>query len=215
MFLFVGLGNPGPRYAGNRHNIGFMAVDAIARRHGFAPFRGRFRGLVSEGMIGDRAVRIVKPLTYMNESGRCVGELLRFFKLQAGQVHVFHDEIDLGPGRCRVKCGGGAGGHNGLRSIDSHIGREYWRVRMGIGHPGHKDLVHDYVLEDFAKAERSAWLPVLVDAVADAAELLLDDGGNAFMSRVAQTVFPPPPRPAASSNEPGQAGQRGHGPANK
>jgi len=195
MFLFVGLGNPGPKHAGQRHNIGFMTVDAIARRHGFGPFRARFQGLISEGMIASQPVRILKPLTYMNESGRSVGEALRFFKLRSAHVYTFYDDLDLKPGKCRVKIGGGAGGHNGLRSLDAHIGKEYWRVRLGIGHPGHKDRVLAYVLQDFAKAERTSWLPKLLDAAADDAGLLVQGEENAFMSRMSHLVFPPAAKP--------------------
>lgn len=195
MFLFVGLGNPGPKHAGQRHNIGFMTVDAIARRHGFGPFRARFQGLISEGAIAGQPVRILKPLTFMNESGRSVGEALRFFKLRSAHVYTFYDDLDLKPGKCRVKIGGGAGGHNGLRSLDAHIGKEYWRVRLGIGHPGHKERVLAYVLQDFAKAERTSWLPKLLDAAADDAGLLVQGEENAFMSRMSHAVFPPPPKP--------------------
>ncbi|MDA1308541.1 MAG: aminoacyl-tRNA hydrolase [Proteobacteria bacterium] len=195
MFLFVGLGNPGPKHAGQRHNIGFMMVDAIARRHGFGPFRARFQGLISEGAIAGQPVRILKPLTFMNESGRSVGEALRFFKLRSAHVYTFYDDLDLKPGKCRVKIGGGAGGHNGLRSLDAHIGKEYWRVRLGIGHPGHKERVLAYVLQDFAKAERTSWLPKLLDAAADDAGLLVQGEENAFMSRMSHAVFPPPPKP--------------------
>lgn len=201
MFLFVGLGNPGPKHAGQRHNIGFMAVDEIARRHGFGPFRARFRGLISEGTIAGQPVRLLKPMTYMNESGQSVGEALRFFKLRTAHVYAFYDDLDLKPGKCRVKIGGGAGGHNGLRSLDSHISKEYWRVRLGIGHPGHKDRVHAYVLQDFAKAERTSWVPKLLDAVADDAGLLVQGEENGFMSRVAQAVFPPPPKPPKPPEE--------------
>jgi PTH1 family peptidyl-tRNA hydrolase len=198
MFLFVGLGNPGPKHAGQRHNIGFMTVDEIARRHGFGPFRARFQGLISEGTIAGQPVRILKPLTFMNESGRSVGEALRFFKLRSAHVYTFYDDLDLKPGKCRVKIGGGAGGHNGLRSLDGHIGKEYWRVRLGIGHPGHKDRVLAYVLQDFAKTERTSWLPKLLDAAADDAGLLVQGEENAFMSRMSLALFPPavkPPQP--------------------
>ena len=195
MLLFVGLGNPGPSYAGNRHNIGFMAIDEIARRHGFGRFRSRFRGLVAEGAIGGRPVRLLKPLTWMNESGRSVGEAARFHKTRPAHVYAFHDEIDLAPGKCRVKLGGGAGGHNGVRDIDRHFGREFWRVRLGVGHPGHKDRVHGHVLRDFAREERESWLPALLDAVAAEAGLLALGEEGAFMSRVAHAVFPPPPKP--------------------
>jgi len=196
MLLFVGLGNPGPTYEGNRHNIGFMAIDEIARVHGFGPWRARFQGLVAEGRIAGAKVMTLKPLTYMNESGRSVGEALRFFKLEPSAVHVFYDELDLVPGKVKVKTGGGAGGHNGIRSIDSHIGQAYHRIRMGIGHPGDKAKVHGYVLSDFAKVERNGWLPVLIDAVAREAPALVSGDQGRFMSRVAHAVFPPPPKPA-------------------
>jgi len=194
MLLLVGLGNPGPRYAGNRHNIGYMAVDAIVRRHGFAPWRTRFQGQVSEGRLGALKLLALKPETYMNESGRAVGEALRFYKLAPEAVVVFHDEIDLRFGKVKVKRGGGAGGHNGLRSLDAHIGPDYRRVRLGIGHPGHKDLVHPHVLKDFSKEETKA-VGTLIDAVAAELPKLLagDEGG--FMSRVAFLTAPPKPKP--------------------
>jgi len=197
MFLFVGLGNPGTKHAGQRHNIGFMAADEIARRHGFGAWRSRFQGQICEGTIAGAPVRLLKPMTLMNESGRSVGEALRFFKLRTAHVYVFYDELDLKPGKCRVKLGGGAGGHNGIRSLDAHIGKEYWRVRLGIGHPGQKERVHGYVLQDFAKAERTSWVPKLLDACADEAALLVEGEENAYMSRLAHAVFPPPPKPPA------------------
>ncbi len=196
MLLFVGLGNPGPSYEGNRHNIGFMAIDEIARVHGFGPWRARFQGLAAEGRIAGAKVMALKPLTFMNESGRSVGEALRFFKLEPAAVHVFYDELDLVPGKVKVKTGGGAGGHNGIRRIDSHIGQAYHRIRLGIGHPGDKAKVHGYVLSDFAKAERTSWLPALIDAVAREAPALVSGDPGRFMSRVAHAVFPPPPKPA-------------------
>ncbi|KAB2856629.1 MAG: aminoacyl-tRNA hydrolase [Bauldia sp.] len=178
MLLFVGLGNPGRAYARNRHNIGFMAVEAIADRHGFGPARTRFRGLAREGTIAGERVVALLPQTYMNESGRSVGEALRFHKIELGDVVVFHDELDLAPGKCRVKTGGGAAGHNGLRSIGSHIGAEFKRIRLGIGHPGDKSLVHSYVLNDFAKSEEP-WVRTLCDALAENAALIAkgDDAG--------------------------------------
>lgn len=196
MMLFVGLGNPGPTYEGNRHNIGFMAVDEIVRAHGFGPWRARFQGLVAEGRIAGAKVLALKPLTFMNESGRSVGEALRFFKLEPSSVHVLYDELDLVPGKVRVKTGGGAGGHNGIRSIDQHIGPAYHRIRLGIGHPGDKAKVHGYVLSDFAKIERTTWLPTLIDAVAREAPALVAGDQGRFMSRVTHAVFPPPPKPA-------------------
>lgn len=183
MILLAGLGNPGARYAGNRHNIGFMAVEAIHRRHRFAPWRQRFQGLTAEGTIGSEKVLLVMPGTYMNESGRSVGEAMRFFKIALGDVVVFHDELDLPPAKLRVKTGGGNAGHNGLRSITAQCGNDYRRVRLGIGHPGDKALVHAYVLNDFAKAERP-WVEDLVDAVADAADLLVAGDDASFQNRV-------------------------------
>ena len=194
MLLLVGLGNPGPRHAKNRHNIGFMAVDEIVRRHGFGPWRKRFRGQVAEGNVAGEKVLALKPETYMNESGRAVGEAVRFYKLVPAQVLVVYDEIDLRPGKIKVKTGGGAGGHNGIRSIDSHIGKNYKRLRLGIGHPGDKDLVHGHVLSDFSKQDK-AWLDKLLDAVADELPLLVKGDEGAFMSRVAHIMTPPQPKP--------------------
>jgi peptidyl-tRNA hydrolase, PTH1 family len=178
MLLFVGLGNPGRQYAKNRHNIGFMALEAIARRHGFCAARSRFQGLVAEGAIGGERVMLLQPQTYMNESGRSVGEAARFHKIGVGEIVVFHDELDLAPAKCRLKTGGGVAGHNGLRSITAHVGNDYKRVRMGIGHPGDKSLVHSYVLNDFGKSEEP-WVEALCDALADNAALLIkgDDAG--------------------------------------
>ena len=190
MLLVVGLGNPGPEYAYHRHNIGFMAVDDIVHRHGFSPFRARFQGRLAEGRLaGDKAL-VLKPSTYMNRSGQAVGEAMRYFKLTAEQVVVIYDELDLAPGKCRVKRGGGSGGHNGIRSIDKHIGPEYWRVRLGIGHPGHKDRVHGYVLHDFAKSDED-WLDPLLEAVADAFPLMAEGEPERFMTRVAMLTSPP------------------------
>jgi PTH1 family peptidyl-tRNA hydrolase len=206
MFLLVGLGNPGPRYAFNRHNIGFMTVDEIVRRHGLGPWRSRFQGLVSDGRIGAHKVLALKPQTYMNDSGRSVGEAVRFYKLDLEQVVVIYDEIDLRPGKLKVKTGGGAGGHNGIRSIDAHVGRDYRRVRLGVGHPGHKDLVHRYVLQDFPKVEHD-WVNKLVDAVAREIPLLLDGDEGAFMSRVAHLTAPPrPPKPKPEAGPEGPGG---------
>jgi PTH1 family peptidyl-tRNA hydrolase len=185
MKLFVGLGNPGEKYSANRHNIGFMAVERIAERHDFGPWRKKFQGLVSEGMIKSERVTLLKPETYMNESGRSVGEAQRFLKIPMSDVYVFHDELDLVPGKVKVKAGGGNAGHNGLRSISAHIGNDYKRVRLGIGHPGSKDVVIHHVLNDFAKAEReglSEWL----DAVADAAPHLAKGDDPRFLSDVAR-----------------------------
>ena len=166
MRLLVGLGNPGPQYAGNRHNVGFMVVDAIARRHNIGPWRRRFQGVAVEGPIGGERVILLKPETFMNESGRAVAEAAHFYKIDVGHIVVFHDEIDLPPAKVRVKTGGGIAGHNGLRSISSHVGNDYRRVRVGVGHPGARELVYPYVLGDFAKAERP-WVEALCDIFAD------------------------------------------------
>lgn len=190
MQLFVGLGNPGAKYAGNRHNIGFMALDQIAGEHGFSPWRSKFQASLSEGRLRGEKTVLLKPETFMNNSGQAVGEAMRFFKLESGDVVVFHDELDLAPGKCRVKAGGGHAGHNGLRSIHSHIGPEYMRVRLGIGHPGHKDRVSPYVLSDFAKAD-ATWLDDLLRGIGDgAAELAAGDTGR-FMNAVALRTAPP------------------------
>jgi PTH1 family peptidyl-tRNA hydrolase len=183
--LWVGLGNPEPGMLRQRHNIGFMALDAIAHRHGFSPWRNRFKGLVAEGNIGGRRILALKPLTYMNASGESVQAAAAFFKLPPDAITAFHDELDLAPGKVRVKRGGGAAGHNGLRSMDRHLGTpEYWRVRLGIGHPGDRARVTGHVLGDFAKADQD-WLAGLLDAVADAAPLLAQDKPEEFMTRVA------------------------------
>jgi PTH1 family peptidyl-tRNA hydrolase len=194
MLLIAGLGNPGPRYERNRHNIGFMAVDELVRRHSFGAWRSRFQSMVAEGVIAGEKVLVMKPMTFMNESGRAVGEALRFYKLEPGQVIVIHDELDLKPGKIRVKQGGGHAGHNGLRSIDAHIGSEFRRIRVGIGHPGDKNRVHGYVLTDFAKAEQPL-VERTVDAIAAHIGLLVEGDENSFMSRTAHDIFPPPPRP--------------------
>jgi peptidyl-tRNA hydrolase, PTH1 family len=183
MLLFVGLGNPGAKYARNRHNIGFMAVDEISRRHGFAPWRRRFQGETSEGTLDGERVILLKPTTYMNDSGRAVQEAANFFKLGADHITVFQDELELPPAKVRVKVGGGIAGHNGLRSISSHIGNEYRRVRLGIGHPGVKELVHAYVLADFAKDD-APWVAALCEALADSAALLATGRESTFQNKV-------------------------------
>ena len=183
MLLFVGLGNPGERYAGNRHNIGFMAVQAIAKRHGIAPWRRRFQGVAVEGTIGAEKVLLLLPGTFMNESGRAVAEAAHFYKLEAGSMVVFHDEAELPPGKMRLKIGGGNAGHNGLRSISEHIGNDYRRVRLGVGHPGDKDMMESYVLQDFAKSERP-WVEALCDIVADNAALLIEGKDSTFQNKV-------------------------------
>ncbi len=181
--LVVGLGNPGPQYARHRHNIGFMVIDALADRQGLASYRRRFQAMTAETVLAGRRLMLMKPMTFMNESGRAVGEAMRFYKLGLDQVIVVHDELDLAPGKCRVKKGGGAGGHNGIRSLDRHIGPDYWRVRLGIGHPGRKDAVHGYVLHDFARADED-WLDPLIDAVVDGLPALAEGRPDRFMNAV-------------------------------
>ena len=182
MLLFVGLGNPGEKYARNRHNVGFMVVDAIAKRHGFPPWRRRFQGVAAEGPLGGERVQLLLPGTFMNESGQAVAEAMHFYKLAPSDVVVFQDELELPPGKVRVKTGGGIAGHNGLRSITAHIGNDYRRVRIGIGHPG-KDQVLNYVLNDFAKSERP-WVEALTDIIADNAELLARGQDSTFQNKV-------------------------------
>jgi peptidyl-tRNA hydrolase, PTH1 family len=183
MLLFVGLGNPGPKHAGNRHNIGFMAVQAIARRYELSPWRRRFQGVAVEGNIANERILLLLPGTYMNESGRAVGEAANFYKLDTGSIVVFHDEVDLAPAKVRVKVGGGVAGHNGLRSITAHIGNEYKRVRIGIGKPDVKELVPMHVLGDFAKSEW-AWVEALCDVMAENAPLLVKDKDSSFQNKV-------------------------------
>jgi PTH1 family peptidyl-tRNA hydrolase len=183
MQLFVGLGNPGSKYARNRHNIGFMAVEEIARRHGFAPWRRRFQGEASEGAIDHEKVVLLRPATFMNESGRAVQEAANFFKLAASEIVVFQDELELPPAKVRVKVGGGIAGHNGLRSISAHIGNDYRRVRLGIGHPGVKELVHGHVLSDFAKSD-GPWVEALCAVIADNAGLLASGKDSTFQNKV-------------------------------
>jgi len=195
MYLLVGLGNPGPKYAGNRHNIGFMAVDEIVRRHGFSSWRKRFQGETAEGALAGEKVLALKPMTYMNESGRAVGEAARFFDIDPSQVIVLYDEIDLIEGKLRVKFGGGAAGHNGIRSIIAHLGPHFQRVRLGIGHPGEKGLVHPHVLGDFSKADR-AWLEPLIDALAEHAGLLISGPEGGFQNKVHLSLNPKPEKPA-------------------
>ncbi|MHC0053415.1 aminoacyl-tRNA hydrolase [Actibacterium sp. D379-3] len=205
MRLFVGLGNPGAKYARNRHNIGFMALDRIAGDHGFAPWRAKFQGQVAEGRLGSEKVLLLKPETFMNLSGQSVGEAMRFYKLTPADITVFHDELDLAPGKCRVKQGGGHAGHNGLRSIHGHIGDAYGRVRLGIGHPGHKDRVAGYVLSDFAKADQG-WLDDLLRGLSDGAPALAEGDSARFLNAVALRTAPPrsskSPAPAAKPETP-------------
>lgn len=205
MRLLVGLGNPGTKYARNRHNVGFMALDGIADTYGFDAWRKRFQGEAAEGRLGGEKCLLLKPMTYMNESGRSVGEAVRFYKIPLEDVIVVHDEIDLKPGKVRVKTGGGVAGHNGLRSIGAHIGNDFRRVRVGIGHPGRKDLVHNYVLRDFSKAEQD-WLAPLLDAIVAAAPRLAQGDDANFMNEVARAVAPDPEpdkqKPAAGQPAP-------------
>jgi PTH1 family peptidyl-tRNA hydrolase len=190
--LLVGLGNPGPEYALHRHNVGFMALERVASRYSFGSPKSRFRGLTAEGRIGSSKVLGLKPTTYMNRSGDAVAEALQFYKLQPSQVIVLYDEIDLAPGKLKVKKGGGAAGHNGIRSIDAAIGPDFWRVRIGVGHPGHKELVHGFVLHAFPKADRD-WLDPLLDGIADEMEVMVEGKSELFMTRVAARLAPPKP----------------------
>ena len=190
MKLFVGLGNPGDKYAHNRHNIGFMALDRIAEDHAFGPWRNKFQGQICEGKLGDKKVLLLKPTTFMNISGQSVGEAARFHKVPLDQITVFHDELDLAPGKMRLKQGGGHAGHNGLRSIQAHLGAEYARVRLGIGHPGHKDAVAGFVLRDFAKADQD-WLAALLNGIGNGAAHLASGDGSKFMNAVALQTAPP------------------------
>lgn len=183
MLLFAGLGNPGTKYANNRHNVGFMAADVIARRHSFSPWSRKFQAEIAEGRIGGEKVLLMKPQTFMNLSGQAVGEALRFYKLDAASVTVFYDEIELPAGKVRVKIGGGSAGHNGIRSLDQHIGNNYRRVRIGVGHPGAKEMVHGHVLGDFSKTDQE-WLDVLLDSIADSADMIAKGDDNSFMNRV-------------------------------
>lgn len=190
MKLFVGLGNPGAKYAGNRHNIGFMAMDRIANDHGFGPWKSSFKGEVAEGRLGLEKALLLKPGTFMNLSGQSVQAAMAFYKLGLSDITVFHDELDLAPGKCRIKQGGGHAGHNGLRSISGMVGEGYGRVRLGIGHPGHKDAVAAYVLHDFAKADQD-WLDDLMRGLSDGAAHLAADEGQKFMNAVALRTAPP------------------------
>ena len=213
MKLFVGLGNPGAKYARHRHNVGFMAVERIAERHAFGPWRRRFQGLAADGELDGTKVLLLKPDTYMNESGRAVGEAARFLKLATGDIVVFHDELDLLPGKLKVKTGGGNAGHNGLRSITAHLDNEYERVRIGIGHPGAKELVQSWVLHDFARADVD-WLEPLLDAMADAAPRLASGDAARFLTDVARQREPadeetePAPTRRRRTEEGAPTGQR-------
>ena len=207
MYLLVGLGNPEPRYANNRHNIGFMTVDEIVHRHSFSPWRSRFQGIAADGLIGGEKVLALKPTTYMNESGRSVGEALRYFKIPVENVTVFYDELDLAPGKIRVKVGGGLAGHNGLKSIQAHIGDGYRKIRMGIGHPGDRDRVSHHVLGDFSKAD-AQWRDPLIEAVADAVDLLIAGDDSGFASKVALATKPQRPKPPRKDGADSPSGDR-------
>ncbi|MBB4272501.1 aminoacyl-tRNA hydrolase [Rhizobium mongolense] len=187
MLIIAGLGNPGSKYAGNRHNIGFMAADAIHRRHGFSPWSKKFKAEISEGELGGEKVLLIKPQTYMNLSGEAVGEAIRFYKLQPSDLVAIYDELDLPPGKARLKIGGGNGGHNGIRSLDAHCGKDYRRLRLGIGHPGVKELVQHHVLGDFARADQ-AWLQPLLETLADNADMLVRREDSQFMNKLALAV---------------------------
>jgi PTH1 family peptidyl-tRNA hydrolase len=200
MLLLVGLGNPGSKYASNRHNIGFMAVDEIVRRHGFGAWRKRFQGETSEGMLGSERILALKPQTYMNESGRAVGEAMRFYNLTPDDIIVLHDEIDLPPAKVRVKTGGGSAGNNGIRSIDAHIGNDYHRVRLGVGKLDVKGTARVHVLGDFNKADR-AWLEPLIETLSENAPLLAAREFTTFQNRVHLALNPEPEKPAPGKKE--------------
>lgn len=200
MLLLVGLGNPGSRYAANRHNIGFMAMDEIVRRHGFGPWRKRFQGETSEGKLGAEKLLALKPLTYMNESGRSVGEAMRFYDLQPDDVIVLHDEIDLMPSKLRIKTGGGSAGNNGIRSIAAHIGEDFHRVRIGVGKPEGKNIAHYHVLSDFSKADKE-WLAPLIEAIGDHAPLLAERDFTGFQNKIHLALNPAPEKPAKKEKD--------------
>jgi PTH1 family peptidyl-tRNA hydrolase len=200
MLIIAGLGNPGSKYSGNRHNIGFMAVDAIQRRVGFSPWSKKFKAEISEGELGGEKVLLMKPQTYMNVSGEAVGEAMRFYKLGPQDILAIYDELDLAPGKARIKTGGGHGGHNGVKSLDAHLGKEYRRMRLGIGHPGSKELVHNHVLGDFAKADRT-WLEPLIDALADNAEMLVRKEDSQILNKLALAIGDQPEEPKAKTPE--------------
>lgn len=200
MKIIAGLGNPGTQYAGNRHNIGFMAVDALQRLPSFAPWSKKFKAEISEGEIAGEKVLLMKPQTYMNLSGESVGEAMRFFKLTPADIIAIHDELDLPAGRVRIKTGGGHGGHNGLKSLDAHCGKDYRRLRLGIGHPGDKERVHGHVLGDFAKADR-VWLEPLLDAIADNAAMLVKAEDSQLMNKLALATGSKPEAEAGQGSQ--------------
>lgn len=204
MLLIAGLGNPGSKYENNRHNVGFMAADAIARRHSFSSWSRKFQGLIAEGRIGDEKVLLLKPQTFMNLSGQSVGEAMRFHKLALNDLIVLYDELDLAPAKLRIKTGGGAGGHNGIRSIDAHCGKEYRRARIGIGHPGVKEMVTHHVLGDFSKADQ-IWLEPTLDAIADHADLLIAGDDNGFMNKISLANRGPEEKTAEKPKPKGQS----------
>ncbi|WP_421951315.1 aminoacyl-tRNA hydrolase [Pelagibacterium sp.] len=203
MHLIVGLGNPGAEYVAHRHNIGFLAVDEIARQHSFPPFRQKFSALVSEGVIDGEKILLIKPQTFMNRSGDSVAQAVQFYKLAPADISVIHDELDLAPGKVRVKTGGGNGGHNGLRSIESHLGKDFVRIRLGIGHPGHKDRVHSHVLSNFHKADNE-WLEPLLDALAKNAGLIAKGDAAGLMNKLALAM---PAAPKAEAEKPAPKAQ--------
>tara|TARA_B100000989_G_scaffold82739_1_gene59162 strand:+ start:2030 stop:2623 length:594 start_codon:yes stop_codon:yes gene_type:complete len=184
----IGLGNPEKIHRYNRHNIGFLIVDKIAQELRFPPFRNRFRGLLSENLVDGSKVRLLKPSTYMNNSGESISQAMQFFKLVPSQIWVFYDDLDLSPGKCRIRLGGGTGGHNGLRSIENHIGPDYWRVRVGIGHPGRKELVLAHVLSDFSEQEKNGWVENMLIAMTEHLDLLIKGDTNSLMSKIASTI---------------------------
>lgn len=202
MIIIAGLGNPGTQYAANRHNIGFMAVDALQRLPSFSPWSRKFKAEISEGEIAGEKILLMKPLTFMNLSGEAVGEAMRFFKVKTGDIIAIHDELDLAPGRARIKIGGGHGGHNGLKSLDAHCGKEYRRLRLGIGHPGDKERVHGHVLGDFAKSDKT-WLEPLLDSIADNADMLVKGEDSQLMNKLALAVgAKTEEKPAAKPSKP-------------
>ena len=201
MKLFVGLGNPGKKYTNNRHNIGFMALNQIVSDHSFSPWKNKFQGQIADGKLGDEKVILLKPETFMNLSGQSVSETIKFYKIKIEDIIVFHDELDLAPAKLRVKISGGHAGHNGLRSIHQHIGADYHRVRMGIGHPGHKDRVANYVLSDFAKSDQN-WLQDLLFGISDGAIYLANNDAGKFMNAVALRTVPQREKPKKPNKEP-------------
>ncbi|KQQ36669.1 peptidyl-tRNA hydrolase [Rhizobium sp. Leaf306] len=206
MLIIAGLGNPGSKYSGNRHNIGFMALDAIQRRPGFSPWAKKFKALISEGELAGDKVLLIKPQTYMNLSGEAVGEAMRFYKLGPENIIAIYDELDLAPGKARIKTAGGHGGHNGIKSLDAHCGKDYRRLRLGIGHPGAKEFVNNHVLGDFDKLDQ-AWLPQLLDALADNAEMLVKGEDSQLMNKLALAVGSQPdedekPKPTPKAPKP-------------